>query len=467
VAIYGNDISSYQSTTPTLHSGCAFCFVKVTEGTSYVNPKWVAQRTYVKNKGIVFGAYLFLDAGDYKAQVNHFLNQIKIVKGDLVAIDWENSAVSGATKDAALKYLKSKLPHNRVGLYCNSNFWFTKDTTSYSCDFLWIAVYGRSAGNPGIKASWLIHQYTDKPIDTNYCPKFNTVAQMKTWANMDAAPAPAPAPKPTPTPAPKPAASKNAFGHVLGSTFTTAVTSGGKTVTKTYYVAKAGDTQTSIAAKFKMSLKRLQSLNALKTSHLAVGQELIVARVEKASATPVKTAAKPKVVEQMPKVVASAKSQVGYREGKNNFTKYAADLIKVKIAASWWQNAPWCATFDVWNFYKAGLTKLVPATPGCANAVAWWKSKKRFSAYPAVGALVYYGPGGGSHTGIVYAYDSTYIYTVEGNTNDNGSAEGNGVYYKKRLRKSSYVYGYGYPAYSEGIKSADPKWAGNYKGSAK
>ncbi|MDR3080468.1 MAG: hypothetical protein LBV60_05990, partial [Streptomyces sp.] len=86
-------------------------------------------------------------------------------------------------------------------------------------------------------------------------------------------------------------------------------------------------------------------------------------------------------------------------------------------------------------------------------------SRSRFSEYPAVGAQVFFGPGGGTHTGLVYAYDATYIYTIEGNTNTSGSAEGDGVYLKKRARRDSYVYGYGYPSFAAGIVSADPKWA--------
>lgn len=473
--IYGNDVSGYQSSNPTFVKNAAFCFVKVTEGTSYTNPNWVKQRKAVKAKGLVFGAYHFAHPKNgWKAEADKFLKTLKVAPGDLVALDWEpyNQGVSASLarsyKDAWLRYVKSKLPHNRVGLYCDTNYWKTVDKNGFCGDFLWIADYGTSAGRPRISDTWTIHQYTDKPIDTNLA-RFADKAALSAWAHgLD--------PKP---PVVKPTAHKNKNGRVLGSTFTATSKTVKSTVTKTYYVVKSGDTQSAIAVKFKVSLNRLKALNSFKNTRLSVGQEVIVYRLETAVKKPAKvitvvlkkskpaTPAKPKVVEQMPKILASMKGQVGYREGKSNLTKYAADLIKAKIAAKWWQNAPWCATFDVWNFWRTGMAHLVPATPGCATAVAWWKSKKRFSTYPAVGALVYYGPGGGSHTGIVYAYDSTYIYTVEGNTNNNGSAEGNGVYYKKRLRKSSHVYGYGYPAYAEGIKSADSKWAGNYKGSVK
>ncbi|WP_405560674.1 CHAP domain-containing protein [Streptomyces sp. NBC_01180] len=160
-------------------------------------------------------------------------------------------------------------------------------------------------------------------------------------------------------------------------------------------------------------------------------------------------------------VIKIASAEVGYHEGRsgghwNNNEKYAAQVPGL----SWANYQAWCATFVSYCAYKAGAASLFPSTASCATGVAWFKSRKRWSEYPAVGAQVFYGPGGGSHTGIVVAYDSATITTIEGNTNTNGSAEGDGVYRKTRQRRDNYVYGYGYPAYAEGIKSADPAYAG-------
>jgi hypothetical protein len=155
-----------------------------------------------------------------------------------------------------------------------------------------------------------------------------------------------------------------------------------------------------------------------------------------------------------------AKSQVGYHEGYSgghwtNQQKYSPAVPSLE----WSQNQAWCATFCSWVFQEAGMAKgSYPVTASCALGVAWWKKANRFSEYPAIGAQVFFGPGGGSHTGLVYAYDATYIYTVEGNTNTSGSAEGDGVYLKKRARRDAYVYGYGYPSYPAGIVTADPNW---------
>ncbi|MFD5057439.1 CHAP domain-containing protein [Streptomyces sp. NPDC058394] len=159
-------------------------------------------------------------------------------------------------------------------------------------------------------------------------------------------------------------------------------------------------------------------------------------------------------------VIATARAEVGYREGKsgghwNNKTKYAPAVPGLEWAD--WQ--AWCATFVSWVALEAGAAHLFPRTASCAAGVKWFKDRLQFSEYPAVGAQVFYGAGGGSHTGIVVSYTADTITTVEGNTNTNGSAEGDGVYTRTRQRRDAYVYGYGYPDYPEGIKSADPAWA--------
>jgi hypothetical protein len=167
---------------------------------------------------------------------------------------------------------------------------------------------------------------------------------------------------------------------------------------------------------------------------------------------------RPATKSQADRVIRIAKHQVGFREGKNNHTKFAAELIKRKIAQPWWQNQPWCETFQAWAFVEAGYRKLAPMTPGCATAIAWFRARKRVNQYPAIGAQVFFGRGGGEHVGLVYKYDPTYIWTIEGNTNDSGSSEGIGVFLKQRARKSAF--GYGYPKYAEGIVTADPRKKG-------
>lgn len=160
-------------------------------------------------------------------------------------------------------------------------------------------------------------------------------------------------------------------------------------------------------------------------------------------------------------VVAAARSQVGYHEGRsgghwNNREKYAAQVAGLE----WANYQPWCATFVAWCFTKAGAIGLVPkVSASCDISASGWKHAGRWSEYPAIGAQVFYGtPRDLVHTGLVVAFDDDTITTVEGNTNDNGSREGDGVYVKRRRRRDAYVVGYGYPEYPEGIVSADPRY---------
>lgn len=158
-------------------------------------------------------------------------------------------------------------------------------------------------------------------------------------------------------------------------------------------------------------------------------------------------------------VIDSARTQVGVHEGKsngrwNNRQRYSKEVPGLE----WSDGQPWCATFVAWNAMKGGASDLYPRTASCDVGGNWFKSRGQWSEHPAVGAQVFYGtPRDLNHTGIVYAYDDDYIYAIEGNTNDSGSREGDGVYLKKRARRGANVIGYGYPAFPLGIQNADPK----------
>lgn len=157
-------------------------------------------------------------------------------------------------------------------------------------------------------------------------------------------------------------------------------------------------------------------------------------------------------------VIRIAKSQIGYHEGKsgnnwNNIQKYSPAVPGLE----WSQGQAWCATFISWLAVQTKQTKLFPITASTDTAASWYQKNKRWSEYPAIGAQGFLAHGTDEfHTFLVTDYDDTYIYTVEGNTNNNGSSQGDGVYALKRKRTDPLVEGYGYPKYPEGIKNADP-----------
>lgn len=183
--IKGIDVSSYQGDDFGL-SGLDFVVVKASEGTSVTNKLHAAQVKRARGAGLVVGHYHWLSTpppSTMKAQMDYFLDHADAQEDEFLAVDWEEEGVSGAMKDQAVKYLKSKAGGRKVLLYCNKDFWTRLDTTSYAGDGLWIARYGVAAGKPGIEHSWVIHQWTDSggKLDKNVAG-FDSRAAMAKWA---------------------------------------------------------------------------------------------------------------------------------------------------------------------------------------------------------------------------------------------------------------------------------------------
>jgi hypothetical protein len=179
VTVAGVDVSDFQAAAFPV-TGLDFAFIKITEGTGYVNPKWEAQRATARASGLVRGFYHFGRSGDMHAQVDYFLSKISLDPGDILAFDWEDTGISSAQKDDWLRYAKSKAPGHKVVLYCNRDYWLNRDASSYAADGLWIADYV-TAGSPRIAAPWVFHQWTDTPLDKNV-GNFASRAALKTWA---------------------------------------------------------------------------------------------------------------------------------------------------------------------------------------------------------------------------------------------------------------------------------------------
>lgn len=173
------DVSAYQNTTFPL-TGIDGVIVKATEGTSYVNAKHDDQVSFGRAHGLVIGHYHYAHGSNIHGQVDYFLRHAHPKAEDIVALDWEESGVSNAEKDDFLAYLDSKVV-NRVILYCNLTYWLNHDDTSRCGDGLWIADPSAPAGKPRIKHPWLLHQYTDSPMDTSI-GNWSNRAAMAAWA---------------------------------------------------------------------------------------------------------------------------------------------------------------------------------------------------------------------------------------------------------------------------------------------
>jgi len=94
----------------------------------------------------------------------------------------------------------------------------------------------------------------------------------------------------------------------------------------------------------------------------------------------------------------------------------------------------WCAAFAHWCLKEAGATRL----PRGAAAVRNWAADAKRTGYlidePKRGCLFYWlDKNQLGHIGFVIDVEGSRFRTIEGNTNEVGSREGDGVYRKRRL----------------------------------
>jgi hypothetical protein len=104
----------------------------------------------------------------------------------------------------------------------------------------------------------------------------------------------------------------------------------------------------------------------------------------------------------------------------------------------------WCAAFVTWTFKQAGITAVVsgwsPSWFPTANVVYTRGAKANRAPEPADVFGIYFAELKRiAHVGFIDEWNAgSFCITVEGNTNDSGSREGDGVYRKRRLKTQIY-----------------------------
>lgn len=115
------------------------------------------------------------------------------------------------------------------------------------------------------------------------------------------------------------------------------------------------------------------------------------------------------------------KEATGHNDGKRIVNYLAAVDLKV--------GAPWCAAFVCWVFRQAGYSQ--PKTgwsPSLFNA----KVHRHKVATGQVFGIWFPELHRIAHVGFIAEVQGNWIISIEGNSNDNGSREGDGVYRKRR-----------------------------------
>lgn len=170
------------------------------------------------------------------------------------------------------------------------------------------------------------------------------------------------------------------------------------------------------------------------------------------------------------KLLSIAASEVGYLEkasgkslydktanaGSANYTKYGYEMHKLYPATMDYP-AAWCDCFVDWCFVQAFGAEMAAKVlhkfdDYTVNSAGYYKNNGEWYKSPKVGDQIFFtsSSGGICHTGLVYAVDNTYVYTIEGNTSSTSGVVANGGCVRKKSYKLGYsrIAGYGRPNYS-------------------
>lgn len=137
------------------------------------------------------------------------------------------------------------------------------------------------------------------------------------------------------------------------------------------------------------------------------------------------------------RALAWAASQVGVRESGRNKGKMV-EAYQEQAGLGKGGGYPWCAAFVYWCYIMAGVpTKLLPNFGAAAAVRNWWDwavKNDRLTVEPQRGDLFYWVDANGQgHIGFVLGEPVLgFVRTIEGNTNDGGSRDGDGVYRRTR-----------------------------------
>lgn len=136
-------------------------------------------------------------------------------------------------------------------------------------------------------------------------------------------------------------------------------------------------------------------------------------------------------------IVEIAKQQVGNVGGEPYWRWYGFD-----------HRIEWCAVFVSWAANQAGvLNDKIPKFAGVATGIEWFKSRGQWQERgysPRPGDIIFFDwevDGKPNHVGIVEKTENGYIYTIEGNSTNDGCRA------KKYAINSSVIFGFGLPAY--------------------
>jgi hypothetical protein len=140
------------------------------------------------------------------------------------------------------------------------------------------------------------------------------------------------------------------------------------------------------------------------------------------------------------KVISFARSTIGIKEatGKNDGEEVEEILKSVGLEGT---GAPWCAAYVVWVGDSALGRDHNPYprsawSPDFVKDPSWNRGRGRLPSEADAFGIYFQKLKRVGHTGLVEKIDGDFAVTIEGNTNNGGSRDGDGVYRRRRLLSS-------------------------------
>jgi LysM repeat protein len=239
------DISSWQSADPRF-DGLVGVMIKSTQGTDYISPKYEEQRKDAHAINLEVGSYHFANGEDPIAEADHYVDASGRISGEAQALDVEGDFYKNVTDPVGwcltfLQHVEARTG-NKPGIYLNESDLNEYDWARvvHNDTWLWIADWN-GVSNPGTATFpvWTLYQYADTSLSGGDADIFN--GDMYVWSAIAGAHNEEVPPVTPYEPAPVPVTNPST------GTFLATV--------------DPGDTFTGIAAQYNVTLAELEAVN--------------------------------------------------------------------------------------------------------------------------------------------------------------------------------------------------------------
>lgn len=222
-ALQGVDVSSWQPSEVTERVAGDFAIVKLTQGTSYTNPRAGEQLQAAVRSGKEIGLYHYASGGNCTSEADYFTRQARPwLRKAVLALDWESNQNSdwGSSSWATcfVKRVKDQTGVIPMIYVQASSVWQVSGARQEGAG-LWVAQYASNRATGYQEQPWRLgaygeamRQYSSKGLLAGYTGFLDlnlfrgSREQWRKYANPQGAPVAAPAPtvRPVPAPAPRP-----------------------------------------------------------------------------------------------------------------------------------------------------------------------------------------------------------------------------------------------------------------------